>query len=226
MSDITNTMAHEEAENTMAVESYLLNELTEEQRMRFEEHYFECAACADAVEAGQVFIRGVRSLPKPVSWWRRLGARLGAPIALPAWGMCVLGGATAASLAMVAFQDLYVPTVPLANTVLLAKETVKGPGDDKPYSLRTPSATVEVPLLDPPAFPFYRVDILRAEGGNTRSQVVPAPPPDSERRLSVQTTSRALGAGRFTVTVSGLDSREAKQGHPIETYYFEINKSD
>jgi len=53
MSDYRQPMAHEEAEKTHAVESYLLNELTEEERSRFEEHYFECNECADAVMAGQ-----------------------------------------------------------------------------------------------------------------------------------------------------------------------------
>ena len=85
MSDTTNPMAHEEAEKIMAVESYLLNELTEEQRMRFEEHYFECAACADAVEAGQIFVSGICPSPDSVPWWQKIVARLGAPLAVPAW---------------------------------------------------------------------------------------------------------------------------------------------
>ncbi len=228
MSDITNPMAHKEAEKTMAVDRYLLNELTQEERLRFEEHYFECADCADAVEAGQIFISGIRPIPEPVPWWRRLVELVNAPIAVPAWRMWILGGAAAASLGVVGFQNFGPPAVladaGLANTVLLAGETVKGPDEDKTYSLRTPSATVEVTLLDVD-FPFYRVDITRKSDGKTRSLVVPAPPKESEHRLSVQMTREALGVGRFTVTVSGLDNREAKKSHPVETYYFQIGKN-
>jgi hypothetical protein len=225
MSDITNPMAHEEAEKMHVVESYLLNELTVEERMRFEEHYFDCVACAAAVEAGQLFISGIGPLSDPVPWWRNVWARLAAPVAVPSWRLGVLGAVTAASLAVVGFQDLYRPTVPLANTVLLAGEAVKGPEDDKAYTLRTPSATVEVVLLDAPAFPFYRVEIVRRDNGRSRSQIVPAPAKESDHRLSVQTTREALGVGHFTVNVSGLASSEAKEGHPVESYYFQIDKN-
>jgi hypothetical protein len=212
-------MAHEEAEKTMAADRYLLNELTAEQRLRFEEHYFECQECADAVEAGQIFINGIRPVPEPVSLWQKIMA----PVAVPAWRMWALAGATAASLSLVGFQNLYSPTAPLANTVLLAGETVKGSDDDRTYALRTPSATVEVVLLDAAAFPFYRVDITRRGDGKTLSQVVPAPPKESEHRLSVQMKREALGMGRFTVAVSGLDGPQARQSHPVETYYFQID---
>jgi hypothetical protein len=222
MSDITNPMAHKEAEKTMAVDRYLLNELTEEERLRFEEHYFECSDCADAVEAGQIFISGIRPIPESVPWWRRLADLVTAPVSMPAWRIWILGGAAAASLGIVGFQDFAPPAV-LANTVLLAGETVKGPDEDKTYALRTPSATVEVTLLDVD-FPFYRVDITRNSDGKTRSQIVAAPPKESEHRLSVQMSRGALGVGRFTVTVSGLDNREAKKSHPVETYYFRIDK--
>jgi hypothetical protein len=223
MSDMTNPMAHQEAEETMAIDRYLLNELTQAERMRFEAHYFECAECADAVEAGQTFISGLRSVPIPVPWWRKLLEFLRAPIAVPAWRMGILAGAAAASLAVVGIQGFW-PTAPLANTVLLAGETTKGPDDDKTYTLKTPSATVEVALLDVD-FPYYRVDITRNSDGKTSSQVVPAPPNDSEHRLSVQMTRKALGVGRFTVTVAGLKSKDASQSQPVETYYFQIGKN-
>ncbi len=208
----------------MAVDRYLLNELTTEERMRFEEHYFECAECADAVEAGQAFISGIRPIPDQVPWWRKLLDLFTAPVSVPAWRMWMLGGATAASLALVGFEE-FSPAIPLANTVLLAGETIKGPDDDKTYSLKTPSATVEATLLNVD-FPYYRVDITRKSDGKTRSQIVPAPPKGSEHRLSVQMTREALGAGRFIVTVSGLDNREAQRSHPVETYYFQIDQTN
>ena len=75
MNDQPEPMAHEEAERTNAAESYLLNELTEEQRARFEEHYFQCPICAEALLAGQTLIEGVRRQPEP--WWKRLAKKLG-----------------------------------------------------------------------------------------------------------------------------------------------------
>ena len=132
-------MAHKEAEKTMAVDRYLLNELTQEERLRFEEHYFECGDCADAVEAGQIFISGIRPIPEPVPWWRRLVELVNAPIAVPAWRMWILGGAAGRVFGSCGFSGSGPPAVladaGLANTVLLAGETVKGPDEDKTYSL-------------------------------------------------------------------------------------------
>ena len=75
MDDDTEPMGHEEAERTNAVERYLLNELTEQQRTRFEEHYFECATCANGILAGQALIEGLRKPPAP--WWKRFVKKLG-----------------------------------------------------------------------------------------------------------------------------------------------------
>jgi hypothetical protein len=49
-------MNHQEAENTKATERYLLREMTNEERMAFEEHYLECAQCLEAVTFGADFL--------------------------------------------------------------------------------------------------------------------------------------------------------------------------
>jgi len=74
MDDDIEPMGHEEAERANAVERYLLNELTDEQRMRFEAHYFECSLCADGILAGQALIEGLRKPPTP--WWKRFVKKL------------------------------------------------------------------------------------------------------------------------------------------------------
>jgi hypothetical protein len=214
MSDITNQKAHREAEKTKAVESYLLNEMTEEQRMRFEEHYFECAACADAVQAGQAFIGGVHPIPEPVPWWKR---------EVPAWRVWALAGATAALLAVTTVGQFHTAPMAMANTIIQAEELTKGP--ERTYQPKTPSVTVEATLFDSSAFPFYRMDIAGKDNGKTFSQVVPAPPKDADPRLSVQIERQALGYGRFEVTVTGLTSRDERRGPPVETYYFQIDKN-
>jgi hypothetical protein len=81
-------MDHLQAENSMACERYLLDEMTEEERNSFEDHYFSCLECAedlrlaglmrDGARAGLVESRptvvpiGRRGLPGTWSWraWR------------------------------------------------------------------------------------------------------------------------------------------------------------
>jgi hypothetical protein len=53
--------------------------------------------------------------------------------------------------------------------------------------------------------------------------VVPAPAGNSDRRLSVQISRRALGSGHFAVRVEGLDGEASKNGHAFnEEYEFDL----
>ena len=49
-------MEHNEAVEMMASERYLLGEMTPELRDAYEEHYFECAECAQDVQLGAAFV--------------------------------------------------------------------------------------------------------------------------------------------------------------------------
>ena len=73
MIDDTEPMSHEDAEELNAVEGYLLDDLTEDQRLRFEAHYFECQTCAEAIAAAQMLLESIR-YPEP--WWKRVWSRL------------------------------------------------------------------------------------------------------------------------------------------------------
>ena len=52
-------MTHAVAVATHAVERYLLDEMTELERHRFEEHYFDCQDCAADLRAGTLLREGV-----------------------------------------------------------------------------------------------------------------------------------------------------------------------
>jgi hypothetical protein len=198
---------HEAAVRSQTVEQYLLNELSQEERIQFEEHYFECPECADAIEAGQTFLTHIQ--PGPLVrrvWWQQPAA------AIAALFLAVAGG-----------QQFVIArlTAPHANSVILARQLEKGVGET-PYIVRTPSATVEVSLTGETVYPFYLVKIAGGEGRKL-SQVVPAPLEGSEQRLSVQVSRRSLGIGHFTVAVAGLDREDSKTGPPIgEAYEFDL----
>jgi len=55
-------MDHKESVAKKMAESYLLNELTPEQRDAFEEHYFSCPECARNVKAGAMFVANVKEV--------------------------------------------------------------------------------------------------------------------------------------------------------------------
>ena len=45
-------MTHADALRTLAAERYLLDEMPEIEKFAFEEHFFDCAECADDLRAG------------------------------------------------------------------------------------------------------------------------------------------------------------------------------
>lgn len=55
-------MEHEDAIQMNAVEGYLLHDLTDHERTAFEEHYADCEACFEDVQAGTTFTTTMREL--------------------------------------------------------------------------------------------------------------------------------------------------------------------
>jgi hypothetical protein len=55
-------MEHEQSVQNLAVESYLLGQMTPEEREAFETHYFECAVCAEDLRSASQFIEHAREI--------------------------------------------------------------------------------------------------------------------------------------------------------------------
>lgn len=55
-------MEHEPAVRNLAVESYLLGEMSPAERESFEEHYFECSVCAEDLRAASQFIEDAKDI--------------------------------------------------------------------------------------------------------------------------------------------------------------------
>jgi hypothetical protein len=209
---------HEEAVRNFEVESYLLDEMSEEDQIYFEQHCLECIACTKAVEAGRIFISNVAPPPAFTPWFGKIFNIIpSAPWLKPAAVTAALW------LPVFGWQQFTIADLMGAhpNTVILARGLEKGAAENT-YPLRTPSATIEFCIPPRSEFSFYRVKIA---GGQSKSfsQIVPAPANDSDRRLSVQVLRKKLGSGHFSVLVDGLDAEDSRDGHKLdEVYEFDL----
>lgn len=205
----SNPMSHEEAVELNAVELYVLKDLTPEQEVRFEEHYFDCQECACGVAVEQALIAnaGMAQIAAKEAWWKR-------------WTPRILPPVTAMLLGLVVFQHMELSETEFAaNTAIVAKQAVMG-GPTEGKAVTTPSVTIDINLpTDEPPSHFYRVEIM-GEGKPPLSQVLEAP---EDNRLSLQVRRRLLGSGSFNVLVYGLATQEAKEGPQIGQYYFNIH---
>ena len=57
-------MQHTEADQNLAVERYLLGEMTTSEMEQFEEHLFLCPECAESVKTGATFVENARAVFK------------------------------------------------------------------------------------------------------------------------------------------------------------------
>jgi hypothetical protein len=209
---------HEEAVRTFAVECYLLDEMPEDEQLCFEQHCVECPTCADAVEAGRIFIANVAPLSQPESsssWFSRTFKTVArGPWLKPAAAMA------AVCLPVVGWQQFRIVDLggAHANTVIVARAAEKSAEDKTVLPLKTDSATIEFYVPPAPSYSFYRAKIAGGQG-RSLSQVLPAPAKDSGQRLSVQVLRQTLGSGHFTVQVEGLAGEDSRDGQRLDDVY-------
>ncbi|HXJ96100.1 MAG TPA: zf-HC2 domain-containing protein [Terriglobia bacterium] len=100
-------MEHIEADGNLAVERYLLGEMSATEVDEFEEHIFLCGECAEAVKAGAAFADNARAVFKDealglrqevsenvrtrVSWWQKFSFPILAPTFAALVLLCVAG---------------------------------------------------------------------------------------------------------------------------------------
>jgi hypothetical protein len=160
-------MDHRAATETFAADRYLLGEMSADEREAFEEHFFDCAQCAEEVRAGALLEDGVRggllvaSVPARASraWWPAIAAP---------W-------AVAATLAIVAGYE-FVHTRSTVQPIVLAPTTLRPAtrGDAAVVTLGPGGAvTLAVPLAGPGDGPV-RYELFR---GDARLAAGEAPAP-------------------------------------------------
>lgn len=190
-------MDHQTAIDTLASERYLLGEMDGGERDAFEEHYFACSDCADAVRTGGRMSDGVRA--------GLLGAKQASPpgrrllwrpaIAIP-W-------AAAATLAIVAgYESVHTGThsgisEPLALAPVTVRPATRG---EEPVVAAGPggAVTLAVPLSG-----TYeggvRYELRRGDNKTIATAEAPAPPAGMPLLLMIP--SGVLNAGDRCVLV-------------------------
>jgi len=218
-------MTHQQALNGLASERYLLDEMTEVERFEFEEHYFDCAECADDVRLGDRIrqearragaamadapeaIRPAVVLTSP-KWWRR-------PMVAAPW-------AVAATLAlMVSYQSLV--TVP-------GLRDAAGPQSIEPVMLRgaTRGAATSVAIAPGQRFVALSADLLTPPQSSLAYEIL-----DANRTTVASGQSKAPASGAplmLLVPVDELQSasrytltlRDSDQKTVLGEYEFEVS---
>jgi len=166
-------MEHEEVTKTLAVERYLLGELSGREIDDFEEHMFTCTTCAEAVTSGAAFVDNarevlreplvVRPVTARVPWWKRLSF----PVLAPSFAALVL-------LCVVGYQRVLIERS--SQVQGMASFVLKGVSRGEPTVIKVPPQAEWINLqfdvaVDSPA--GFHCEIRDSKGSTVLSARVP-----------------------------------------------------
>jgi hypothetical protein len=222
-----------------AAERYLLGDMTEADRERYEEHFFSCADCADDVRQTARFLEDARGIlvPAPAAAPRPAGVavlrpRAARPVRSLFWPLPAGAAAAAALLAVLAgYQAIHVAG--LRRELSAERQLQALPATFLSIS-RSETPTVQVSKGQRKvalkfsqsferAFPFFRCEIRDAAGRIVASAVLESPPAGDE--LQVLIPSDVLTPGTHTVAITGLESAAAVTSpHEPAHYQFMLRR--
>jgi hypothetical protein len=219
-------MTHQQALAGLASERYLLDEMTEVERFEFEEHYFDCAECAEDVRLGGMIqqearragpamaanpeaVRPAAVLTSP-KWWRR-------PVTAAPW-------AVAATLALVVGYQSLVTVPGLRGAV--------GPQSVEPVMLRgaTRGAATTVAIAPGQRFVALSADLLTAPTSSSLGYEIldadrttiasgqAAVPASGAPLMLLVPVDELRAAGRYTLTL-----RDSDQNAVLGEYEFDVS---
>ena len=235
-------MEHEPAVRNLAVESYLLGEMSPAERESFEEHYFECSVCAEDLQAAAQFIEDAKDLmaaeasasivparphtsavesPKP-SGWDWLGwLRPQAAAALLAVLVVVVGVETFSTIPGLRRQVNEFETPRTVKSIVLRPVTR---GDAS--TVRTVAGESVVLVFDPPESPDLASGTplrftVKSADGRTMFEL-PGETPTPGERITLSIPRLTVPPGDYSLIVQS----DASAGNPRELgqYPFKLER--
>ena len=217
-------MDHVQAITGKASERYLLGEMTEPERFAFEDHYFQCADCAEDVRAGAIMARGIQAVGlQDLAARPRRQAAVAEPATGRFWGWLtpasLIPAAAAVMLACVTGYQSLVTIPNLSGSRAMSPVVLRA-------AARGDEQTIDLHGAQP--FSILSLDVNAAEPGlplryeitaEGRSPSITgsttAPPPGSPLLITVPHSSLNR-AGAWKLTLRKPDSSE------IATYPFQL----
>ncbi len=181
-------MDHSEAVTKKMAESYLLEELTPEQRDAFEEHYFDCPECAKDVKAAAMLVANVKEVLRAEPEFQPAREPERAHAGWFSWLQPAYGLAAALVLAVVLYQNLV--------TIPGLKEQAKG---------NVPQAVVAFTLL--PQMRGANSKVVQAEPKQSFVLYIDIPPSDNFASYTCVIQSED-GTQQFPVQVSAEAAKQ------------------
>ena len=204
-------MNHKLAEETNAVGKYLLDELTEAERIDFEEHLFDCTVCADSVRNDAIIVDNLKDVlleSRPLknssrlapsgfnsSWWRPM-------VLLPTFAALALAVLTSYQN-IVLIPALYAPRVLQTHII---DSAARGLGTPVVVNPNAPMFNLSFDVDSPQAYASYVCE-FQNERKETVLTVDAGNPKVAAFTLSLLLPTKKFPSGQYAATVSAGANR-------------------
>jgi putative zinc finger protein len=213
-------MNHQLAEQTQAVDKYLLNELNEAERLEFEAHYFECQTCADRLRQDVIAVDNLKQVlleeQRETSERRARGAAEPGKRRLM-WlrpAMLIPTFAALALALLAGYQNfVYIPglTRPQALETVPIPSAARDSGPVVAIDRRLPMFNLSFDVDSPQAYPSYKCD-FQSEGKGPVLQVNSGPRKVAAFTLEVLLPARQFPPGRYVMILRPASQPETVLG--------------
>jgi anti-sigma factor RsiW len=197
-------MEHTQAIETLAAERYVLDEMPPEERDAFEEHYFDCTVCTEAVTDGTALMASGRAV-------LREERQPAANVTRLRWTAGLSTAAAVAMAALLGFQTVAprlapVPTVAATQApvrlVVVEPQAIRLTRGDQPATGITARAGESIHVYveeTGPLFPRYAVQVTRKGAAVARPIEL-----TKEKVMGVQVEISGLAAGEYELVIEGV----------------------
>jgi hypothetical protein len=219
-------MDHNQATELTAVERYLLEEMTPQEREQFEEHFFDCQECATDLRATAAFMDSSRNELKVNPLAEVAAAQKGTSFLAPLWSTAVWA-ALAASLLVIVYQNAVVfprfkgeiaelRAPEMLPVISLVRDNSRGEQVTASASVsagRSALLSLDIPTQD--RFSSYTCLLYSPDG--TLLGRIPISAQAAKDTVSIRVPSSGRQAGTYTLKVQG----DADQGaSPVDLYSY------
>jgi len=229
-------MEHIEANQTLAVERYLLGDMAAAELEQFEEHLFLCPECAESIKTGAVFVENARAVCKEPAaeaegepsrriikwkqppWWKRFRTPSFAPALAALALLCVAGYQQLVVIPGLRTQlaEITAPQ-PLPSFALHAASRGAQPSIVVPADAHFFDLYFDVAVENPSG---YSCAILDGLGSVRFTEHLSLPGPEAGGTLNLLIGRSRLRAGEYTLVVSTEAPRVLEIGrYPFKVEY-------
>jgi hypothetical protein len=224
-------MNHSEAIQLDAVERYLLEELSAEQRNEFEEHYFDCQECSLDLRATAAFMEAAKQEFKANPVPREDVQAAAKPRLLLFRRTVILSAALAASLLVIVYQDAVIyprlhsevaqlESPAIVPTLSLIRTNSRGAAEASAAVAPLQPLLLTFDIPPQPSYPSYTCLIYSPSGILGGSVQVSSHMAKDTVTISAPLAHRVTGV--YTLTVVGNTATGPVLDSPVVSYHFNL----